>query len=594
MKKHLQLLAMLCLSVSFAYAQGTWVSQATGFPNTSTGVFNVSVVDSNVVWISSYDGAGTNQNYRNYSATIDGGSTWIPGVVPAPAGHAWSQIFGLDAQTAWAVLYNAAAGWGGGIWKTTDGGVTWSQQGAGQIYVTTGISFPNIVHFWDANNGWAQGDPVSTKMEMYTTTDGGATWVAVPPANIPAAIAPDEYGIVNHYEVIGDTIWFDTNKGRIFRSVDRGITWTVASTGITVPANNAIDIVFWNATSGLARLFNGTTGVQTVRRTTDGGLTWTASTPTGNMLGNDIEYVPGTTARLVSTGANVNFVLGSSYSDDGGLTWNDIEIGTQRTALGIWDINTMWAGGFTTSPSTDGIFKFQNLATVACGDPTISSGVITAPDYTICFGDTLFLTTTGPNSPTVGTTKGFSVIVSTGDISGSTNPLGQPGIVGGTGVVFPQPATIATTLINNGNPFAAGVYYFTPVVYGNATGTGNIFQLTLDPNCTYTGTSVMVTLYAQGDPLCSVGINDPESQPWNVTAYQSAHELLNLTINSMISGAVNASVYDITGRLVLNEQFQISTGSNSRVFNIGSLTRGAYIIRLGNETHNSTVKFVKN
>jgi hypothetical protein len=594
MKKHLLTLTFIGLATGFCLAQGTWVPQATGFPNTSTGVFNISVVDSHVVWISAYDGAGTNQNYRNFSTTIDGGATWIPGVVPAPAGHAWSQIFGLDSQTAWAVLYNAVAGWGGGIWKTTDGGVTWNQQGAGQIYVTNGISFPNIVHFWDANNGWAQGDPVATKMEMYTTSDGGATWVAVPPANIPAAIAPDEYGIVNHYQVVGDTIWFDTNKGRVFRSVDRGITWTAVATGLTVPANAAMDIVFWNATSGLARVFNGTTGTQTARRTTDGGLTWNAFTPVGNMLGNDIAYVPGTTARLVSTGANVNWVTGSSFSDDGGLTWTDIETGTQRTALGVWDINTMWAGGFTTSPTSGGIFTFQNLATVACGDPSITPGVITAPDYTICFGDTLFLTTTGPLSPTVGTTKGFSVIVSTGDISGNPDPLNQPGIVGGTGVVFPQPASINTTLINNGNPFAAGVYYFTPVVYGNATGSGNIFQLTLDPTCTYTGTSVMVTLYAQGNPACSVGLNDPENNPFSINAYLNNSGVVQVDITSSVSSNAHVELYDITGRQLIKQQVKIQPGSSSHELRLHDLASGAYLIRIGNDSYSITQKFVRN
>src|SRR5688572_12025693 len=123
MKKQLLLLAALSLSAIGANAQGTWIPQATGFPNVSTGVFNISVCDSQTVWISSYDGSGGGADYRDYSMTVDGGSTWIPGVVPAPATHAWSMIHGLDAMTAWAIMYNAAVGTGGGIWKTTDGGV---------------------------------------------------------------------------------------------------------------------------------------------------------------------------------------------------------------------------------------------------------------------------------------------------------------------------------------------------------------------------------------------------------------------------------------------------------------------------------------
>lgn len=589
MKRQLLALAALILPVCGAIAQGTWVPQNTGFPQTSTGVFNISVVDENIVWISAYDGAGTNQNYRDFSVTIDGGATWIPNVVPAPAGHAWSMIYGLDAQTAWAVMYNATAGSGGGIWKTTDGGVNWTQQGAGQIFATAGQSFPNVVHFWDANTGFAMGDPVGGVYELYTTTDGGTTWTAVPSANIPAPVA-GEYGIVDHYDVMGDTIWFDTNKGRVYRSIDKGLTWTVSSTGITVPANQAMDLVFWNSNEGLVRLFNGTTGAQTARRTTDGGLTWTAFTPVGNMLGNDIKYVPGTTSRLVSTGANAAFVIGSSYSDDGGLNWTDIEIGTQRTALGVHDINTMWAGGFTTSPSSDGIFKYQTLAVVACGDPTINPGIMTAPDLTICFGDTLFLTNNGAVSPNVGTTFGYSAIVSTNDISGNPNPLG-PGVVGGTGIVYPVPAAVNTTLINNGNPFAPGVYYFTPVVYGNATGTGNVFNLTLDPACTYTGVSVMVTLYAAGDPACSVGLEESGNN-LALSVFQS-NGMLNLNINSLSSRNLQVTVFDVAGRMAMSENVNVSSGRNLHQLDISGLAQGTYAVRVSDSQGAATVKFVK-
>lgn len=591
MMKRLLIGVALSLSAGSLFAQiGTWVPQNTGFPNTSSGVFNVSVVDENIVWISSYDGSGGGANVRDYSKTIDGGLTWIPGVIPAPAGYAWSMIHGLDDMTAWAVLYNATAGSGGGIWKTSDGGVTWNQQGVGVIYNTSGQSFPNVVHFWDANTGFAMGDPVGGEYEIYTTLDGGTTWTPVPGANIPAPLA-GEYGIVDHYEVMGDTIWFDTNKGRVYRSIDKGVNWTVSSTGITVPTNNAIDIVFWNANSGLARLFNGTSGVMTVRWTSDGGTTWTAGSYTGNMLGNDIKYVPGSASRLVSTGANTNYTTGSSYSDDGGLTWTDIDIGTQRTALGIYDINTMWAGGFTTSPTSGGIFKYELLQIVACGDTSITPGVTSAPDSTICFGDTLFLTTNGAHSPNVGTVYGYALVLSSNDISGSTTPLG-PTTLGGTGVVYPQPAAINTTIINNGNPFTAGVYYCTPVVFGNATGSGQIFNLTLDPNCTYSGTSVMITLYAQGDPACNTGISENAAN-LALQAYQPQSGLLNLNIGALSNRNLEISLADVTGRIVRSEKVHVNAGKNTHQMDITSLSAGTYAIRAGDGQGAVSVKFVK-
>lgn len=588
MKKQLLAVAISCLSVLGVQAQGTWVPQATGFPNVSTGVFNVSVCDANTVWISSYDGSGGQANVRDFSVTIDGGATWIPGVVPAPAGHAWSMIHGLDATTAWAIFYNATAGTGGGIWKTTDGGVTWNQQGVGTIFNAS--SFPNVVHFWNANEGFAMGDPNPTEFELYTSADGGATWTPVPGANIPDPIA-GEYGIVNHYTVVGNTVWFDTNKGRVYKSTDKGLTWTVSSTGITVPANGAIDCIFWDANNGLARLYNNTTGVNTVRSSTDGGATWTAITPTGNMFGSDIKPVPGTASRLISTGAATGFI-GSSYSDDGGLTWVDIETAAQRTALGVWDVNTMWSGGFTTSPSSDGIYKYEPLSVVACGDPLINSGTSAAVDATVCFGDTLFFSTIGANPPTVGTTFGFSIIVSTGDISGNPDPLSQPGILGGTGVQFPAPNPANTILINNAAVFPAGVYYFTPVVYGNATGTGNITALTLDPACTYTGTSVMVTLYDVGDPACAVGLSELNGASLSVSASQMG-SVLNLNIGSANAGQVTAEVYDVTGRMIASELVSVSTGMNSHKLDASTFSAGTYVVRVLDGSNVATTKLVK-
>jgi photosystem II stability/assembly factor-like uncharacterized protein len=497
----------------------------------------------------------------------------------------------LNDQVAWAVFYNATAGSGGGIWKTTDGGITWNQQGAGQIYNTAGVSFPNVVHFWDANVGFAMGDPVAGEYEIYTTNDGGNTWTPVPGANIPAPTS-GEYGIVDHYEVVGDTVWFDTNKGRVFRSIDRGLTWTVAPTGITVPANNAIDIVFWNNNEGLARLFNGSTGAQTVRKTVDGGSTWTAFTPVGNMLGGDIKYVPGTASRLVSTGANATYTIGSSYSDNGGQNWTDIEIGTQRTALGVHDINTMWAGGFTTSPSTDGIYKYQQLAQINCGDAAIQSGVGGAPDLTICFGDTLFFSTSGAVPPNQGTTYGFSILVSTVDISGNPNPLGSPGIVGGSGVNYPAPATINTTLINDGAIFQPGVYYFTPIVYGNATGTGNVTALTLDPGCTYTGTSVMVTLYAAGDPNCSGTGIDEQTSVATMNAYVNSG-LLQLSLTSTVSEKTQVELVDLAGKIIYSGSLDVTVGQNFKSIDLNSLSTGTYIVRISGNQINANERIAK-
>ena len=58
---------------------GVWISQNTSFPNISTGVRNISIVDENVVWASGYNGSGDGENYQVFTKTTNGGSSWSSG-----------------------------------------------------------------------------------------------------------------------------------------------------------------------------------------------------------------------------------------------------------------------------------------------------------------------------------------------------------------------------------------------------------------------------------------------------------------------------------------------------------------------------------
>lgn len=592
MKKVLLFIAFAFISIG-AYAQATWISQATGFTPISSGVRNVCAVDTNVVWISSYDGSGGGANRQDYSRTIDGGLTWTAGTTGAPATHDWSMIFATDADHAWAVYWNFAVGTGGGIWHTSDGGATWNQQGVGTIFNAS--SFPNVVYFWDSNLGMAMGDPNPIGFEIYTTTDGGTTWVPVPAANIPAPLA-GEFGYTGNYSVIGNTIWFDTNKGRVYKSIDNGLNWTVAATGIIPPANNALDLVFYSANNGIARLYNQATGANTVRLSADGGATWAVATPTGSLFGSDLRYVPGTASKLISTGAITGFV-GSSYSDDGGLTWTVIETLAQRTALGVVDSNTMWAGGFTTSPTSDGIFKYALITPVACGDPSITAGLATASSPFVCPDDTLTVTSSGVVAPTVGAYAGISWIITTGDVTGTSDPLNEPTLVAAYNFNFPAPSVSIRQYIHDGVLLANGTYYWTPIAFGNATAAVIppvfLFDLTLDPTCTYGGNSVMVNLLDATDPLCFVGIPEIPSAEFSMHAFFTEENMLNVLINSLGNDKSSVEIYDVTGRKVYSHSHTIVSGENTILIPVENMEAGTYIIKAEAGNSKAVEKLIK-
>lgn len=338
---------------------GTWAIQNSGFTQASRGINHISVVDANNVWAQAYDGVSTSNYIVQYTRTTNGGTTWTPiSISGYSSGWGSAMINAVSGTTAWVALFNASSG-GGRILKTTDGGTSWTHQNTATFSAPAG--FPNVVHFFDANNGYCMGDPNGGYFEIYTTTDGGTNWTRVPTGNIPAPSASDEYGVVGYYSAVGNTTWFTTNKGRVFKSTDKGLTWTVATT----PAgNNQIDVRFRDANYGI--VMNPSNGM--TWKSTDGGSTWALNSVTsGFFYTNDYVFIPGTSNAMVSTGAATG-ASGVSYSLNGGSVWTDFTgtTGTQYLATGFLNNFTGWAGGFNTSATVGGMYKFTGFV-----DPTI-------------------------------------------------------------------------------------------------------------------------------------------------------------------------------------------------------------------------------
>jgi hypothetical protein len=261
---------------------GTWIDQASGFATVSRGISYLHAVDANVAWATAYDGITPTTYIVEFTHTTNGGTTWIAsGITGYTSGWGTSMIVGVTGLKAWIPVYNASTG-GGRLLATTDGGITWVHQTTATFAAPNG--FPNVVHFWNENEGFSMGDPNGGYFEIYTTTNGGTNWARVPQANIPAPIAADEYGVVGYYSVVGNTLWFSTNKGRIFKSTDKGLNWTVSTTPI---GNNQFKIVMKDDLYGIIQ--NPTSGIS--YRTTDGGTNWNLFLLSGNFFTNDYCYV---------------------------------------------------------------------------------------------------------------------------------------------------------------------------------------------------------------------------------------------------------------------------------------------------------------
>jgi photosystem II stability/assembly factor-like uncharacterized protein len=351
MKKNLLL---ILLTTSFVVNAQFWSPKATGFTTPSRSLNSISIVDANVIWANAFDNLDpNNQDFtiKEFTRSIDGGNTWTSGTInlgPNSSDMGSSSITAASASTAWISVSPGATNTGG-IWKTIDGGTNWTKQPTALF--NSGVSYPNFVHFWNETDGIAQGDPENGEFEIYTTTNGGTNWTRVPAANIPDPDVAGEFGYFNLFTVSGNTIWFGTDLGRIFRSSDKGLTWTAYDS--VYSTDFGLDrFTFSSALKGILMIHN----TQKIYSTVDGGATWSPIT-TPNFYKTEIAYIPGTSTVVAGAEASP---FGSSYSTDDGVTWTTIDALYHGTAVFL---NTTFgfSAGMNTSSTVGGISKFTGI-----------------------------------------------------------------------------------------------------------------------------------------------------------------------------------------------------------------------------------------
>ncbi|HRB38221.1 MAG TPA: YCF48-related protein [Bacteroidia bacterium] len=326
----------LCLTVSNQLNAQQWIAQSSNI-NPNNYVQFIDAVDTNVVWGLSSDRNSQQNPVQEFTRTTNGGLTWTAGTITNAANHGPSCIMALNADTAWVAMFNVSGG--GSILRTNDGGVSWTKQTTATFTAPNG--FPNVVHFFNANEGFCMGDPNGGYFEIYTTTDGGNNWIRVPQANIAANLT-GEFGITDVYTNYGDsTVYFGTNKGRIYNSTDRGMNWTVSST----PYTGFIGaITFRDANFGIAcEADNATTSTDLIV-TNDGGATWSLlpTSSAGFTMKQSIRYVPGTDSTFVITSPYT--IYGSAFSIDNGVNWRLMD-NLIHSDCDFVNATTGWSGG---------------------------------------------------------------------------------------------------------------------------------------------------------------------------------------------------------------------------------------------------------
>jgi photosystem II stability/assembly factor-like uncharacterized protein len=228
----------------------TWAGANTGLPNLGETVtvralaINPSIPSTLYAGPSSFFGGGV------FKST-DSGGTWTVAGLTNPNVLALA-INPSTPATLYAGTYN------GGVFKSTDSGATWAAANTGLTY--------NLIVFALAINPATPSTLYAGRQDgVFKSTDSGATWAAantgLPSLNVLAlAINPSTPA----------TLYAGTDRG-VFKSTDSGANWATANTGLTNTYVNALAI----NPSTPATLYAGTDAG--VFKSTDAGGTWTAA-----------------------------------------------------------------------------------------------------------------------------------------------------------------------------------------------------------------------------------------------------------------------------------------------------------------------------
>lgn len=146
-------------------------------------------------------------------------------------------------QIAW------AAGTAGKVVRTEDGGKTWVAQKTKTLENLQGIAV------WDAQTAVVVGN----RGVILHTADGGTTWK---PSSVPVSSNPNK---LFRARIFGDTAWAVGEFNGLFRSDDKGATWT----RVLPERDRALNSVAFVGQVGVAV---GEAGL--AMRSTDGGATW--------------------------------------------------------------------------------------------------------------------------------------------------------------------------------------------------------------------------------------------------------------------------------------------------------------------------------
>lgn len=385
MTKNILFILLLAVSITASAQLANWTGYNPGkFPTNQSGQIH------GQARIAQMKFHPTNPNIF-YAVTPQGGL-----FISNDQGANWTNVAGTDAITAKCasicidhtddqILYLGGGdpnyyGSGAGIWKSTNGGATFTQLSGGGL-PTSRLVDEIIMHPTDHNTLVA-----ATNGGIYKSTNGGTTWTAKTATSLQFC---DMKRVAN---ATSKTLFATTKTStpEFYRSTDFGDTWTLISSGlsapIVAPLSSGSRVAVTPADTNVV-YFSMVASGGIVYKSTDNGLTFTVKKAGGS------PYITFYVDDVNDSGqGNYNNCIGVDnidpnkiwvqshntwYSSDAGVTWTMLTFWSQKVHTDMHQIckspydNTklyscndggVWLStdeGNNWTPKSDGIYAFE-------------------------------------------------------------------------------------------------------------------------------------------------------------------------------------------------------------------------------------------